>query len=114
MDVALTIATHYADGTLTIAVTGGLDISTSQQLVACLDSVFEQLIRQRRGAVDRLVIDTSSVSFIDAHGLGTLVALCNRARHHRISLRLAAPSAAVQRVLAVTGMRHHFLPHPGI
>ncbi|MFI0446374.1 STAS domain-containing protein [Actinomadura sp. 6N118] len=119
MDGALTLATQHTDGTLTIAVTGELDIATSQQLLACLDGVLTQLAHHRRAghngdrAVNRLVIDTSSVSFIDAHGLGVLVAMQNRARHHNIALRLVAPSAAVRQVLTITGMRYHFLPYPG-
>ncbi|MFB4296692.1 STAS domain-containing protein [Actinomadura sp. NTSP31] len=124
MDVVLTLATRYLDGTLTIAVTGELDIATSRQLLACLDAVFIQMARPRGdrsgdqaavgGAVDEVVIDTGGVSFIDAHGLGALVALQNRARNHGIALRLADPSAAVRRILSITGLRHRLLPHSGM
>ncbi|GAA2615097.1 STAS domain-containing protein [Actinomadura fulvescens] len=117
MDVALNLATHHTDGILTITVTGELDIATTQQLLACLDSVFAQLSHHRSEhngdqGVNRLAIDTSNVSFIDAHGLGVLIALHGRARRHHIPLHLTAPSPAVDRLLAITGTHHHFAPLP--
>ncbi|MFC9973880.1 STAS domain-containing protein [Spirillospora sp. NPDC127200] len=66
--------------------------------------------------VRAVVIDASGVVFIDAFGLGTLVTLANTARRHHLSFALAAPSPAVHRLLAITGMDDRFTvcPAPGL
>ncbi|WP_067478809.1 STAS domain-containing protein [Actinomadura hibisca] len=114
MDDSLKLSTRYVDTALTIAVAGDLDFATAQQLLGCLDSVLAQLARQRSngngvGTVERLDIDTSGITFIDAYGLGVLVTLRNRARGHRLPLRLTAVPPAVHRLLTITGTRDQFL-----
>ncbi|MFC9970468.1 STAS domain-containing protein [Spirillospora sp. NPDC127200] len=111
MDDALKLSTHHTGTTLTITVTGELDFASSRQLQDCLDSVFIQLARHNGNgdrAVEQLVIDTGGIAFIDACGLGVLVALRNRAHGHRLPLLLATIPASLRRLLAITDMQDHF------
>jgi anti-anti-sigma factor len=48
-----------------------------------------------------LAVDTSGVTFIDAAGIGVLVAAANRARQAGGGLSLLAPSPQVRRLLDV-------------
>ena len=54
-----------------------------------------------------LIIDLSAVEHADASGLAVLVGSGHRARLLGGSLRLAAPSPEVARVLSATGVRRH-------
>jgi len=51
-----------------------------------------------------LVVDLEQVSFLDSSGIGVLMGVQRRLREHGGSLRLAAPSARVRRVLELTGV----------
>ncbi len=51
-----------------------------------------------------LILDMSSVEFIDSTGLGVLVAGLKRARSVGGELRLGAPSRTVVKVLRITGL----------
>ena len=63
----------------------------------------EQLVSLLRAA-SHLIIDLSAVTHADASGLAVLVGSGRRARLLGGSLRLAAPSPEVSRVLSATGM----------
>jgi anti-anti-sigma factor len=58
-------------------------------------------------AASHLVIDLSAVEDADASGLAVLVGSGRRARLLGGSLRLAAPSPEVARVLSATGLNQH-------
>jgi anti-anti-sigma factor len=58
-------------------------------------------------AASHLIIDLSAVEHADASGLAVLVGSRRRARLLGGSLRLAAPSPQVARVLSATGMNRH-------
>lgn len=58
-------------------------------------------------AASHLIIDLSAVEHADANGLAALVGSGRRARLLGGSLRLAAPSPEVARVLSATGMNRH-------
>jgi anti-sigma B factor antagonist len=60
------------------------------------------------GNVD-LTVDMSGVTFIDAAGIGVLVAAANRARQEGGGLSLLAPSRQVRRLLDVLHL-HAILP----
>ena len=66
-----------------------------------LEPELERLLGE--GDVRRLVLDLADVSFIDSAGLGALLSIRQRAEGLGIEMRLARPSAAVQRILALTG-----------
>ena len=51
----------------------------------------------------RVVFDLHGVTFMDARGLGLMVAIQRRALASGVRVRLAAPSRSVRRVLMLTG-----------
>jgi anti-anti-sigma factor len=81
------------------ALKGGLGIASAPALR-------EQLLSLLRAA-SQLIIDLSAVECADASGLAVLMGSGRRARLLGGSLRLAAPSPEVARVLSATGMNQH-------
>ena len=74
--------------------------------IASAPALREQLLSLLRAA-SQLIIDLSAVDRADASGLAVLVGCGRRARLLGGSLRLAAPSPEVTRVLTATGMNQH-------
>jgi len=74
--------------------------------VAAAPALREQL-RSLLRAASHLIIDLSAVRHADAAGLAVLVGTGHRARLLGGSLRLAAPSPEVTRVLSATGIGRH-------
>jgi anti-anti-sigma factor len=74
--------------------------------IASAPALREQL-RSLLRAASQLIIDLSAVEHADASGLAVLVGSGHRARLLGGSLRLAAPSPAVARVLSATGINKH-------
>jgi len=74
--------------------------------IASAPALREQLLSLLRPA-SQLIIDLSAVGQADASGLAVLVGSGRRARLLGGSLRLAAPSPEVARVLSVTGIDQH-------
>ena len=54
----------------------------------------------------RVIIDLSRVSFLDAAGLGALIAGRDAVVEHDGALTLAAPSGAARRALDICGVDH--------
>ena len=74
--------------------------------IASAPALREQL-RSLLRAASQLIIDLSAVEHADASGLAVLVRSGHRARLLGGSLRLAAPSPEVARVLSATGIEQH-------
>ena len=74
--------------------------------IASAPALREQILKLLRAA-SHLVIDLSAVQHVDANGLAALVGSGRRARLLGGSLRLAAPSPEVARVLSATGINRH-------
>ena len=74
--------------------------------IASAPALREQL-RSLLRAASQLIIDLSAVEHADASGLAVLVGSARRARLLGGSLRLAAPSPEVARVLSATGINQH-------
>ena len=74
--------------------------------IASAPALREQLLSLLRAA-SHLSIDLSAVEHADASGLAVLVGCGRRARLLGGSLRLAAPSPEVTRVLSATGLNQH-------
>ena len=81
--------------------------------VASAPALREQLFDLLRAA-SHLILDLSEVEHADASGLAVLVGSGRRARLLGGSLRLAAPSPEVARVLSATGMDQHLNIFPTI
>ena len=88
------------------ALSGELDIASAPALR-------DQLLRLLRAA-SHLIIDLSAVEHADASGLAVLVGSGRRARLLGGSLRLAAPSPEVARVLSATGINRYLDIFPTI
>jgi anti-anti-sigma factor len=81
--------------------------------IASAPALREQLLSLLRAA-SHLTIDLSAVEHADASGLAVLVGTGRRARLLGGSLRLAAPSPEVARVLAATGLNQHLDIYPTV
>ena len=81
------------------ALSGELGIASAPALRKQLRSLLR--------AGSHLIIDLSAVEHGDASGLAVLVGSAHRARLLGGSLRLAAPSPGVARVLSATGLNQH-------
>src|SRR5579872_2812499 len=81
--------------------------------IASAPTLREQLASLLRAA-SHLIIDLSAVEHADASGLAVLVGSRRRARLLGGSLRLAAPSPEVARVLSATGMDQHLNIFPTV
>ena len=73
---------------------GEIDIATAP-------AIRRFLLAAIRGGDVHLAVDMSGVTFIDASGIGVLVAAANRARQAGGDLSLLAPSPQVRRLLDV-------------
>jgi anti-anti-sigma factor len=85
------------DGGTVVRLHGELDVRTAPQLRECFLEVL-------RSGTPRVEADLSDVSFIDAGGLGVLVAVLRRARHQGVELLLRDPTHSVLRVFEITGL----------
>jgi anti-anti-sigma factor len=91
------ITEHAADGTVTLALSGELDLQTVKEL--------EQRVERAIAAnPDSLLLDLCELSFMDSSGLRFLLVIDARARREGWRLRLA-PSRheAARLVLRMTG-----------
>ena len=94
MDVTLCV--RPGDGGIIVAVSGDVDVCTE----APVQQALLRIIRER-GA--RLMVDVSGVSFMDCAGLRALLATRRRAELLGGFMRLIAASAAVRRIIELTG-----------
>ena len=95
-------AEPVGDGSAVVAVRGELDMHSSEELAELLDGLHE------RGISDHLVIDLSECTFMDSIGLSVII----RAQHLAKSpLNVVVNSAALRRVLSVTGLDSIFTLH---
>ena len=90
-----------------------ISVLTGELGIASAPALREQLLSLLRAA-SHLIIDLSAVEHADANGLAALVGSGRRARLLGGSLRLAAPSPEVARVLSATGMNRHLNIFPTI
>jgi anti-anti-sigma factor len=76
-----------------VTVTGDLDMSNAEELKATVASI-------AAGNPDALVFDFSGLRFMDSAGIAVLVDAANQVP----DVRLRDPSAAVRRVVEITGL----------
>jgi anti-sigma B factor antagonist len=84
---------------------GEIDLYTAPRLREELSG----LVQQGR---TQLVVDLSSVEFLDSTGLGTLIGSLKRCREAGGELVLAGASETVRKVLGITGLDKVFALHP--
>jgi anti-anti-sigma factor len=100
-DASLSLTSRTERGGYVIAVLSG------ELGIASAPALREQLLGLLRRAASQLIIDLSAVERADASGLAVLVRTGRRAGLLGGSLRLAAPSPEVARVMSATGMNQH-------
>ena len=88
-------------GTVTITVTGALDVTT-------LPRVREQLEQAAAGRPARLVVDLSACTFVDASALAVLLDVHRRLSRSGGVLTLRGCCPRVLRLLSLTGLRRVF------
>lgn len=103
----LHLTTSRHDGTLTVSVSGELDIATTELLRSHLLALLQEA-DDARGPGMALVIEVSDLSFIDAAGLGILVSVQNQALSQSTPVRIAGTPPAMQRLLQITGLDQRF------
>ena len=97
----LELRTQLIDGTALVTVVGEIDAATSEELASVLENAIET-------DISRLVLDVSSVEFIDSSGLRALVQ-ANRAIIERDgTFALRGPNETFRRLLDVTGLDEVF------
>jgi anti-sigma B factor antagonist len=84
---------------------GDLDLATSGRLQrATTDDLLQGLV----------ILDLAALSFCDSSGLRVLLALHRRVQGGGSGLRLAGPTAEVDRMLELSGTRDHFALYPDV
>jgi anti-sigma B factor antagonist len=89
------------DQSITLAVTGDLDVYTAPRLRDCL----LDLLAQGHRAV---AVDLNAVEFVDSAGLGVLIAALRRFGSDSGLLSLVCTSAPIIRLLELTGLTSVF------
>ena len=78
-------------------------------IVGVLDSLglpsVSRELTDAQGHDDPVFVDLSGVTFMDSRGLGSLLAANERSREGAAPVRIFQPSAAVRRLLDVSGVR---------
>lgn len=102
MGEAVMTTRRQADGAIVIDVRGTLDAATVDALRETLVSTL-----QRERPIS-MTVDLTYVTFMDSHGIGTLVTGYNAAREVGTRFVLRNPSEFVYRQLKVTGLAEMF------
>jgi anti-sigma B factor antagonist len=93
----LSLHMHVVDGIQVFELSGSLDIATSPTVRASLVEASE------RGD-HRLVVDLTSVDFLDSTGLGALIGAQRRAKEYDGEVRLVVKEGQILRLLRITGL----------
>jgi anti-sigma B factor antagonist len=95
---AFTVDVDRAATEAVVTVVGEIDVSTVGRLRDAVDRILTD-------APPRIVLDLAGVTFCDSQGLGTLVALSQKARMTQSVLVLTNVGDFLLRVLDITGLR---------
>ncbi len=96
--MSISIEKSTQGSSVTLAVTGEVDVSNASELRAQADAVLAD------GFTGELVVDLSQVPYIDSTGIGVLVGAAHRAQEAGASLAVANPQKNVERVLGLLGV----------
>lgn len=103
MDDGLHFGARRAGATLTIEVTGELDMATKPHLIAFV----EKMLKDGDTSVS---LDLAGLTFIDAVGIGALIGLRNHISGQGADLLLIKSPNCVKRLLRLTGLDEHLRP----
>ena len=93
---------EHAEGYSVFSVRGEMDLHTAPKFQHAIERVAED------GDVSTVVVDMGDVAFMDSTALSSLMRSKDALDQKGVSLRLAAPSRAVERIFAVTGFQDYF------
>ena len=94
--MGLILSVRPAGDSIIVAVSGEVDVCTEDPL----QQVLLRIMRERSASI---FLDVSGVSFMDCAGLRALLTTRRRARLRGGCMRLIATSAAVRRIIELTG-----------
>lgn len=77
-------------------------------------AIFRERVRSELTGTSKIVIDLSSVEYIDSGGLGILVSLHTTAKNRGGDIKLVSPTERVERVLGETKLNTVFSVHPNL
>jgi anti-sigma B factor antagonist len=100
--VELRVSSRSVGDHLVIALAGEIDLYTAPRLQSELTSALSS------GGRARVVVDMSAVEFCDSTGMNVLLAAHRLAAERGGEFALAAPRAAVRKILEVTGLNAVF------
>jgi anti-sigma B factor antagonist len=92
------ISSAAAAGVVRVAVTGEIDMATSQALATALREAV------RTEDAKEVEVDLSGVTFMDSSGIRALVMSQGYATEHGVTLYATNPHPHVRRVLEITGL----------
>jgi len=93
-----------ADAYSIVAVRGEVDLHTAPKV--------QYAIERGSEGVEAVVVDIGGIAFMDSTALSTLMRAKESLEKEGTSLRLTAPSKAVERIFAVTGFGDYFDIYP--
>lgn len=95
--IPLAVKRTSRDGVDVLSVEGELDIATAPRLIAALNDAVA-------GAVRSVVVDLSSVAFMDSTGLALLINADRRLSRRRKGFAVVCPEGSLHRVFELTDM----------
>ncbi len=99
MDFEINVDEH-ADSYSVISVHGEVDLHTAPKV--------QYAVERGSNGVGAVVVDMSDIAFMDSTALSTFMRLRDALKERNITLRLASPSGAVERIFSVTGVGDYF------
>lgn len=103
--VELRVSSRSYGDHVVLALAGEIDLYTAPKLQSELTAALAA------GKPAQLVVDMSAVEFCDSTGMNVLLAAHRLANERGGDLTLAAPRAAVRKILEVTGLESVFTVH---
>jgi anti-sigma B factor antagonist len=93
---------EHAEGYSVIAVRGEMDLHNAPTFQYAIERA------AKNEGVGAVVVDMAEVTFMDSTALSALMRSKDALDQQEVSLRLAAPSRAVERIFSVTGFQDYF------
>jgi anti-anti-sigma factor len=104
--VSLTLVRDVRDTVTTVAVTGEIDRSSVSRFDAALRA---EIVAATTGS---LVLDLAGTTTIDWAVVGTIVAVRNLARQHRVRFQITGVDGQVRTVFDASGVTRFLVPDP--
>lgn len=95
--ISLAVERSRVDGYELLAVEGELDIATAPRMIAALNDAFAELELP-------LVVDLSSVNFMDSTGLALLINAYRRVKRRGQGFAIVCPGGPISRVFEIADM----------